>query len=61
MNGTGFNEKQLRYYITKMRGLRLIEFDAKTRTYSLNPKGFHVRIDTIYVDAIENLTKRRGE
>jgi hypothetical protein len=61
MRETGFNEKQLRYYITKMRGLRLIEFDAKTRAYLLNPKGFHVRIDTIYVDAIENLTKRRGE
>ena len=61
MRATGFNEKQVRYYITKMRGLRLIEFDTRTRTYSLDYKGFHVRVDTIFVDAIENLIKKRKE
>ncbi len=59
MRATGFNEKQVRYYITKMRRLRLIEFDARTRTYSLDYRGFHVRIDTIFVDAIEHLVKRK--
>lgn len=59
MHATGFNEKQLRYYITKLRRLRLIEFDSRTRTYSLDYKGFHVRIDTIFVDAIENLVKKK--
>ena len=59
MRATGFNEKQLRYYITKMKKLRLIEFDGRTRTYSLDYRGFHVRIDTIFVDAIENLIKKK--
>jgi predicted transcriptional regulator len=59
MRATGFNEKQLRYYITRLRRLRLIEFDSRTRTYSLDYKGFHARIDTIFVDAIENLVKKR--
>lgn len=59
MRATGFNEKQLRYYITKFRKLRLIEFDSRTRTYSLDYKGFHVRIDTIFVDAIENLVRKK--
>lgn len=60
LRATGFNEKQLRYYITKMKGLRLIEFDSRSRTYSLDHKGFHVRVDTIFVDAIENLIKEKG-
>lgn len=59
MRETGLSEKQLRYFITKMRRLRLIEFDPRTRTYSLDYKGFHARIDTIFVDAIENLVKSR--
>jgi DNA-binding IclR family transcriptional regulator len=59
MKETGFSEKQLRYYITKMRRLRLIEFDLKSRSYLLDPRGFHVRIDTVFVDAVENLVKRK--
>lgn len=55
---TGLGEKLLRYYITKLRHLRLIDYSRNTRKYSLDYGAFHARIDTLLCDPIKSLLKR---
>ena len=58
LNETGFAEKLLRYYITKLRYFRLIDYSRSTGKYSLDHGAFHARIDTMLCDPIKDLLKR---
>jgi len=57
LSETGFEEKLLRYYITKLRYFRLIDYSRSTGKYSLDHGAFHARIDTLLCDPIKNLLK----
>ena len=54
---TGFGEKLLRYYITRLRYFRLIDYSRSTKKYVLDYGAFHARIDTLLCDPIKGLLK----
>jgi hypothetical protein len=56
---TGLKEKTLRYYLTRMRFYRLIEYDRDQRLYYLTLTAFHARIDTLLIDPISALVGGR--
>jgi hypothetical protein len=61
INETDFNERYLRFLITKLRSVRLLmgERSQEEYVYYLSYEGFSTYLKTKYSDAIYNLVKRR--
>ena len=61
INETGFNERYLRFLITKLRSVRLLMGERRQEeyVYYLSYEGFSTYLKTKYSDAIYNLVKRR--
>jgi len=58
MRETGLREKALRYYITKFKWWKLLWSERRfcqQALYRLEPKAFHVRLDTKLVDPLRYL------
>ncbi len=56
---TGISPKMFEYFLTRMRRWRMIK-GTKVKNqwrYFLTPEAFHARIDTLLVDAVQNLIK----
>jgi len=60
-NETDFNERYLRFLITKLRSVRLLMGERRQEEYFyyLSYEGFSTYLKTKYSDAIYNLVKRR--
>ncbi len=60
LDATGFNERYLRFLITKLRAIRLImgEKGSGKYVYYLSYESFTTYLKTKYSDAIYNLVKR---
>ena len=59
IRGAGVSPKMFEYFLTRMRRWRMIrgkKVGAQWR-YFLTPEAFHARIDTLFVDAVQNLLK----
>ena len=56
---TKIPEKMLRFYFTKMRRYRLLEYDRDQRLYYLMPTAFHARVDTLLIDPVSTLVGGR--
>lgn len=61
INETDFNERYLRFLITKLRSVRLLMGERRREEYIyyLSYEGFSTYLKTKYSDAIYNLVKRR--
>jgi hypothetical protein len=61
INETDFNERYLRFLITKLRSVRLLMGERRRDEYIyyLSYEGFSTYLKTKYSDAIYNLVKRR--
>lgn len=56
MRETGLREKALRYYITKFRRWKLLWTERRycqPAIYHLEPRPFHVRLDTVLIDPLK--------
>jgi DNA-binding IclR family transcriptional regulator len=58
---TKLKKKMFEYLLTRLRHYRLIwgEKIGGEYRYYLDPNAFHTRLDTLFVDPIKNLVKRR--
>lgn len=61
MRQVGLKQRTLEYYITKLKRWRIIRTERRwdaPALYHLEPRSFHVRLDTLLCDPLRNFTLR---